>query len=159
MNIMCMKCKSMNNNTSIESLCEWCGAVLMPEEKKPMTIDCPSCHVTNDYTATMCTGCSKPLGRKFDEGKTDWTLAPWEAFECIIKVMMFGAKKYARGNWKHVQPPSRYIAATYRHLNAWSSGDPSDKETGFSHLWHAGCCITFAIWLELKGKLSPKDLE
>ena len=92
-------------------------------------------------------------GMKFDAGKTQWTLLPWEAVEKIVVIMMFGAKKYAPNNWKKVEPPIRYIDACYRHLNAWCNGEQNDKETGYSHLWHAGCNIVFAIWLELKGKL------
>jgi hypothetical protein len=102
---------------------------------------------------------SNEVGLKFDDGKTDWSLAPWAAFDAIIRVMMFGAKKYARGNWKHVKPAHRYISAAYRHLNVWCDGDATDSETGFSHLWHAGCCLIFCIWLEIKGLLKPADLE
>ena len=27
----------------------------------------------------------------------------------------------------------------------------ADMETGFSHLWHAGCCIVFLIAFEIRG--------
>ena len=32
-----------------------------------------------------------PLGRKFDGGKRDYTLLPWDALEEIVKVLEFGA--------------------------------------------------------------------
>ena len=153
-----------------EHKCAHCGAKdeypnpVNPKEKctnceKLMFVVCPECHTANDYTDTSCANCRKTLGRKFDEGKTDWTLAPWPAFEAIVSIMMFGAAKYSRGNWKSVKPAHRYIAACYRHLASWCDGEPCDKETGRSHLWHAGCCIVFCIWLEIEGKLSPRDLE
>ena len=126
---------------------------------KYVRVKCPECDADNPYEVTICQSCKAPLGRKFDEGKTEWTLFPFEAAECIVKVMMFGAKKYARNNWQHVKPPIRYIDAAYRHLNAWVAGEKNDKETKFSHLWHAGCCILFAIWLELKGKLTNEGLQ
>ena len=124
----------------------------------PLEITCPHCKETNAYSKTICDCCAKPIGRKFDEGKIQWTLFPWEAAEKIVIILMHGAKKYAPNNWKHVEPPMRYIDACYRHLNAWCSGEACDKDTGHSHLWHAGCNIVFAIWLEMKGKLvCPKE--
>ena len=122
------------------------------------TIVCPHCTTCNSYDAMLCKQCLKPIGRKFDEGKIVWSLLPWEAIEKIVLIMMFGANKYATNNWKHVEPPMRYIDATMRHLTAWLNGERDDKETKYSHLWHAGCNIVFAIWLELKGKLvCPKE--
>ena len=98
-------------------------------------------------------------GIKYDENKTDWTLAPWPAFEAVIRVMMFGERKYTRDNWRKVTPPRRYIAAAFRHLSAWCDGEHQDPETGFSHLWHAGCCIIFCIWLEKAGLLKQEDVR
>jgi hypothetical protein len=51
-------------------------------------------------------------GRKFDAGKPDYTLLPWASVEEIVKVLDFGAKKYARDNWRHVDnAENRYLAA------------------------------------------------
>jgi hypothetical protein len=41
--------------------------------------------------------------------------------------------------------------ALMRHMWAWWSGEATDKETGKSHLWHAGCCIIFLITYEARG--------
>jgi len=89
------------------------------------------------------------LGRKFDAGKLDYTLVPFEGLEEIIKVLMFGAQKYDRHNWKHVDnAPQRYTAAAFRHLAAHTRGEMTDHETGLSHLAHAGCCVLFLLALE-----------
>lgn len=120
-------------------------------------LNAPECLTINPYHHTTCHHCNKPLGRKFDEGKTMWHILPFAAIECIVKVMMFGMKKYTLNNWQHVKPPVRYLDAAIRHIHAWFDGEKCDKETGFSHLSHAGCCIVFAIWLELKGKLEPPN--
>lgn len=88
-------------------------------------------------------------GRKFDAGKLDYTLLPFEALDEIVKVLMFGAKKYDRDNWRHVgNAMQRYEAAAYRHLTAYSKGELTDPETGVSHLAHVGCCILFMLGLE-----------
>jgi len=30
-------------------------------------------------------------------------------------------------------------------------GEKADRQTGYSHLWHAGCCVTFLIAYEIRG--------
>lgn len=88
-------------------------------------------------------------GMKFDSGKLDYTLVPWDGMEEVIKVLEFGAKKYARDNWKHVENADiRYLAAAFRHIVQYNNGEMTDKETGLSHLAHAGCCLLFLLSLE-----------
>lgn len=88
-------------------------------------------------------------GRKFDSGKLDYTLVPWDGLEDVVKVLEFGAKKYARDNWRHVEgAEQRYLAAAIRHLVAYQIQQPTDEETGISHLAHAGCCLLFLLALE-----------
>lgn len=89
------------------------------------------------------------VGRKFDGGKLDYTLVPFEGLDEIVKVLMFGAQKYDRDNWRHVDNAmQRYTAAAFRHLTAYSKGELVDSETGVSHLAHAGCCLLFMLALE-----------
>lgn len=88
-------------------------------------------------------------GMKFDTGKLDYTLLPWDGVEEIVKVLEFGAKKYDRDNWKHVSNAEvRYMAAAFRHLIAHNNGEKTDSETGLSHLAHASCCLLFLLALE-----------
>ena len=92
---------------------------------------------------------SASVGRKFDAGKLDYTLVPWDGLEEVVKVLEFGARKYARDNWKHVEgADTRYLAAAFRHLIAYNTGEKVDQETGLSHLAHAGCCLLFLLSLE-----------
>lgn len=89
------------------------------------------------------------VGRKFDAGKLDYTLVPWDGLEEVVKVLEFGARKYARDNWQHVEGGmQRYQAAAFRHLIAYNQGEKVDQETGLSHLAHAGCCLLFLLSLE-----------
>lgn len=88
-------------------------------------------------------------GRKYDTGKPDYTLLPWDAVEDIVRVLDFGALKYARDNWRYVDDAEvRYLAAAFRHMAAYARGETHDPETGLSHLAHAGCCILFLLALE-----------
>lgn len=92
-------------------------------------------------------------GVKHDGGKPDWTLFPFSAAEQIVRVLEFGAKKYARDNWQKVpDAEQRYLAAALRHLIAHQGGEVNDPESGLPHLAHAGCCVLFALWFEGKEK-------
>ena len=85
---------------------------------------------------------------KFDEGKADWNLMPFEAIEEINKVLEFGAKKYAAWNFAEGKGMSwtRLFNSMMRHMFAWVRGQDNDPESGLSHLAHAGCNIVFLLY-------------
>lgn len=87
-------------------------------------------------------------GKKLDDGKLPWHLLPGDAVEEIVSILDFGAKKYAPRNWEKGMSWSRVFSALMRHMWAWWGGENVDKETGKSHLAHAGCCILFLIAFE-----------
>ncbi len=83
---------------------------------------------------------------KLDSGKLRYDLLPFEQLEEIVKVLTYGANKYAPNNWKLVQEPiDRYKAATLRHLSAYMQGEELDQESGLPHLAHAGTNILFLL--------------
>ena len=90
-------------------------------------------------------------GKKYDGGKDPWHLAPWDAFKAVILVMAFGAAKYGERNWEHGMDWSRLYSAALRHITSWWAGEVADQETGYSHLWHAACCIMFLVSFEIRG--------
>ena len=90
-------------------------------------------------------------GRKDDTGKAPWHLLPFDAVRTIVMILQFGAKKYAPRNWEKGMAWSRPYDALMRHMTAWWEGEAKDPETGYSHLWHAGCCILFLIAYEIRG--------
>jgi hypothetical protein len=102
-------------------------------------------------TQTTCPIEMLSEGRKDDTGKDPWGLAPWDAFRAIVRVLRYGAAKYAPRNWEKGMAWSRPFDALMRHLTAWWDGEQCDEETGMSHLWHAGCCVVFLIAFELRG--------
>jgi hypothetical protein len=94
---------------------------------------------------------TKAAGVKYDSDKRDWSLLPLNGVEQVIDVLMFGAKKYAPDNWKHVDNANiRYYNAAMRHIVAWKQGQHNDIETGISHLAHATCCLLFILSMETK---------
>ncbi len=90
-------------------------------------------------------------GHKDDSGKPAFHLLAPEALEEIAKVLEFGARKYAPRNWERGMSWSRPFGAMMRHLWAWWGGEAKDKETGLSHLAHAGCCLMFLLAYERRG--------
>lgn len=92
---------------------------------------------------------AEPTGRKDDAGKEQWSLLPWEALKGVVRVLTFGARKYAPDNWRKVPDARRrYTDAFFRHFVAWKLGEKTDPETGESHLSHALCCLLFIDALE-----------
>lgn len=89
-------------------------------------------------------------GIKHDETKVPLDLLPFDALEEVAKVLNFGATKYGRRNWEKGMAWSRLLAATLRHLFAWSMRKGPDEETNLSHLAHAACCVLFLLSYEIR---------
>ena len=85
---------------------------------------------------------------KHDGGKAPYDLIPPEALDAVAVVLGFGAAKYAPRNWEKGMRWGRVFGALMRHMWAWWRGEKADAETGYSHLWHAACCICFLIAYE-----------
>ena len=100
-------------------------------------------------------------GTKNDADKCRMELIPPELPWAVGRVLTVGAVKYADRNWELGMSWSRPFGAAMRHLWAWWGGKgPTtksflfgelDDETGFSHLWHAACCLAFLIAYEERG--------
>ena len=95
---------------------------------------------------------------KHDGNKVRMELLAPEFLYGIASVLTFGAKKYAAGNWARGMEWSRPFGAMLRHLFAWVGGEREDKETGLSHLYHAGCCLMFLCAYEARG-IGKNDLQ
>jgi deoxycytidylate deaminase len=74
-------------------------------------------------------------------------LVPYEAIQAMEDVLRYGAKKYKPNNWKEVDDPQRYVAALYRHLEAWRGDEVFDEESGLHHLHHAITNIAFLTYI------------
>jgi hypothetical protein len=89
-------------------------------------------------------------GRKDDIGKARMDLIAPEFLDGIAKVLTFGAAKYTERNWENGMKWGRCYAALQRHMWAWWGGEVNDPETGYPHLWHAGCCLMFLTAYEAR---------
>ena len=89
-------------------------------------------------------------GRKDDGDKAPYHLLAPEMLEATALVLGFGAKKYSARNWEKGMHWSRPFGALMRHMWAWWRGEACDPETGYSHLWHASCCLMFLVAYEAR---------
>lgn len=106
-------------------------------------------------------------GRKDDTGKVRMDLIPPEVPFALATVLSFGAAKYTSRNWEAGMSWGRVFGALMRHMWAWWGGaGPTNKnfafgdvdaETGFSHLWHALCCLAFLVSYEARGMTQHDD--
>jgi hypothetical protein len=91
------------------------------------------------------------IGAKFDAGKEPWHLLPWGPVRDVVRVLAYGADKYAPDNWQLVpEARKRYFAAAQRHLFAWWEGERTDPESGLPHLAHAACSLLFLAWFDAR---------
>lgn len=87
-----------------------------------------------------------PPGTKYDGAKLRYDLLPMGPLDQVVKVLTYGALKYAPDNWQQVpDAKNRYYAAAMRHLSAWKQGEANDSESDVSHLAHAACCMLFLL--------------
>lgn len=89
----------------------------------------------------------EPSGLKYDGGKPRWSLLMRgcaDALQAVVRVLTFGAQKYADDSWQGVQNgQQRYRDALYRHMNAIERGELVDDESGESHWAHVATNALF----------------
>jgi len=95
------------------------------------------------------------LGERKNEGKLRWGLVSWKALEPLVRVLMFGAKKYDDHNWRKGLKYSETLDSMQRHINSFSDGVDKDKESGLDHVGHIMCNAMFLSYMYL----FRKDLD
>lgn len=86
-------------------------------------------------------------GIKHDSQKPDFSLLSPIALTYLVKVLDFGAQKYAAHNWRKGIDQTRLVSAAFRHLTAFLAGEDVDVETGLPHMAHVMCCAMFSVEL------------
>lgn len=96
---------------------------------------------------------SKRLADRYNQGKLPMSLLDRYAIEELVKVLQFGANKYARHNWRKGLSQSDILDSTLRHVFAALDGEDLDPESGLPHMAHAMCNCMFYL---ANGKYHPE---
>lgn len=80
---------------------------------------------------------------RFNEGKPKWSLVNYKSLEPMIRVLEFGAQKYAPKNWMKPMNTTEILESMQRHLAALMDGEEFDKESGLPHMGHIQCNAMF----------------
>lgn len=80
---------------------------------------------------------------RFNEGKLQWSLVHFKSLWPLVKVLMFGAKKYSPHNWKKPMDRKEILESSMRHLTAMMDGEENDPESGLPHEGHIQCNMMF----------------
>lgn len=90
-------------------------------------------------------------GLKHDFSKPQMSLLPMKDLEGVVRVLEFGAKKYARGDWQYVENGAfRYLDAGLRHSGELTDATTIeelrilDPESRLPAIDHAICSLIFA---------------
>lgn len=143
-----------DNHAEREALLDYrCGTPVEDVAKGQITVyvshePCPDCAqaLLNEFGADTKIEVVKEF-MKFDGDKLRYDLVPPSAIEALAAVLTFGARKYKPNNWKNCEEPERYLAALYRHLEAWRRGEECDEDSGMPHLAHAMTNLAFMLEL------------
>ena len=66
---------------------------------------------------------------RYNMGKLEWSLVDFDSLEGLVKVLEYGAQKYARNNWKKGMPVTKVSESLMRHLFAFLRGEDVDPES------------------------------
>lgn len=80
-------------------------------------------------------------GKRFDAGKAPLDMIPTYPLFALARVYEYGARKYARDNWRGGTQWCRVFACVLRHGFRWLAGEDTDPESGLPHLAHAAFSI------------------
>lgn len=94
---------------------------------------------------------------RFNNDKLRWDLLPLQPLEEVIKVFMYGAKKYPSWNWYRGFPYSTSYDSGVRHRASWWKGEDNDKESGLPHLAHSIINDMFNLTFQLEKRKNLDD--
>jgi hypothetical protein len=80
---------------------------------------------------------------RYNEGKLQWSYVHFKSLEPMVRVLEFGALKYAPKNWMKPMDTTKILESMQRHLAALFDGEEYDPESGISHMGHIQCNALF----------------
>ena len=98
---------------------------------------------------------------KYDEGKPEYSVLPYDAIEEVIQVFEYGADKYhAPLTYREGIPASKLVSAGIRHFVQWFyRREEEDHESGCHHLAHAAANALMLLSMLRYNRLNPTVLD
>lgn len=93
---------------------------------------------------------------RFNQNKIDPTMVIPEFEEELSKVMMFGAIKYERDNWKKGSPYNSVLASIQRHVWQLRKGEDIDQESKLPHYAHITANCMFLCYMDKNPQMKNK---
>lgn len=90
---------------------------------------------------------TKELADRYNQGKLQWSLVDFESLEDLVRVLEFGAQKYAPNNWKKGLKTTKITESMLRHIFALLNGEDVDQESGLPHTGHILCNAMFLSYM------------
>ena len=84
---------------------------------------------------------------RHNNGKLQWSLVDFKSLEPMVRVLEFGAQKYALDNWKKGLPSKQVCESLLRHVFAMLDGELIDPESGLPHVGHVQCNAMFLAYM------------
>src|ERR1035437_4849633 len=95
--------------------------------------------------------------RMDDPAKLQPSMIPPVFIEGVTQVLMFGARKYARGNWMLGTSFTDVLDAIKTHTLAVQRGEDLDTDSGLPHIYHIGCGLAFLSWYQYRPRAAEYE--
>lgn len=96
---------------------------------------------------------------RFNEEKPNWGLVDFTSLVPMVRVLEFGAQKYAPNNWKKGLPTVEVCESLLRHVFAYLEGEDNDPESGLPHVGHILCNAMFLSHMSKRPEMDTRDKE
>lgn len=105
--------------------------------------------VTDNQPTVITIENTTEVGKKNDNGKPRLDLIPSEFLIEIAKALTYGGNLYGEHNFRNGIDYSRLLSAAKRHIELELAGIESDKDSGHSHLAHAGASLAMYAFMKV----------
>jgi hypothetical protein len=87
---------------------------------------------------------------RYNQNKPKWSLIHYGSLEPLVRVMEYGAVKYAPENWKKGLDNKAVLESLMRHLVKLMDGEKYDQESGLQHIGHIMANAMFYSYFDNK---------
>ena len=85
--------------------------------------------------------------KRFNEGKSKWSLVDFDSFSFLVDVLEMGMDKYGYDNWKTGRSFLETWESMVRHCFKWKDISTNDEESGLNHLGHIMANVMFLAFM------------